>query len=211
MALIPIPGRLWFSSQPSTSDIRPVAKARRLSALHNRGGDHRPRIPIRRERQLCPRLHDFVVFLRSEGPLSERARRFVGLFPGQGVPSRADKRHPLAVMRTPWLKNETNLYQSAKRRRRQTNLVGIPPCTRRAGTTIWWSPQCFMSGLKENPDVRTYVSKSSTGLWSMAHRPLKRTGKMAASLSSGGITTPFRSKIWKSLVVASDTRGPPLE
>ena len=50
-----------------------------------------------------------------------------------------------------------------------------------------------------------------TGRCSIAQRPLKRTGKSAASLSSGGMTGPRRWKVLKSLVVASETSGPPTE
>src|SRR5205823_40941 len=44
-----------------------------------------------------------------------------------------------------------------------------------------------------------------------AQYPLILRGKSAESLSSGGIMTPYRSKLRKSLVKAKDTPGPPRE
>src|SRR5438105_7869087 len=44
-----------------------------------------------------------------------------------------------------------------------------------------------------------------------AQYPSIRRGKRAESLSSGGMMTPNRSKLRKSLVKANDTPGPPRE
>src|SRR5712691_4735370 len=44
-----------------------------------------------------------------------------------------------------------------------------------------------------------------------AQYPSILRGKSAESLSSGGIITPYRSKLRKSLVKAKDTPGPPRE
>jgi hypothetical protein len=50
--------------------------------------------------------------------------------------------------------------------------------------------------------------RSGDGRWIMAHRPSKRRGKSAASLSSGGMTGPSRLTLRKSAVIASETSGP---
>ena len=52
------------------------------------------------------------------------------------------------------------------------------------------------------------VPATGTGLCRRAHLPPMRLGKNAASLSSGGMTTPRRSNVRKSSVRASATRGP---
>jgi len=55
------------------------------------------------------------------------------------------------------------------------------------------------------------AGKLETGRWMSAQRPSKRRGNSAASLSSGGITTPLRSNSRKSFVIASETSGPLVE
>ncbi len=52
---------------------------------------------------------------------------------------------------------------------------------------------------------------AGAGRWMSAHRLSKVTGNSAASLSSGDMITPRRSKVWKSRVVARQTSGPASE
>ncbi len=76
----------------------------------------------------------------------------------------------------------------------------------RASSSSVWSPQCTRSGEKE---IHMWAPpRRGAGRWIIAHRPPKRRGKSAASLSSGGMTGPSRSTVRRSRVIASETRGP---
>ena len=55
-----------------------------------------------------------------------------------------------------------------------------------------------------------FADASVAGRWMSAKFPPIRRGRSAASLSSGCITSPYRSKVSKSSVVASATPGPAL-
>jgi hypothetical protein len=78
---------------------------------------------------------------------------------------------------------------------------------RRAGSTSLCPPQLRKSGEK---DSQMSAHGSVHGRWSSANRPSMRRGKSAASLSSGCMIMPQRSKVRKSVVSANATPGPPL-
>ena len=89
---------------------------------------------------------------------------------------------------------------------RQANLVGVPPCPRRASRTTQWSPQCLRSGEYDNQMFAFVPAKPGTGRCRRAQRPLIRRGRSAASLSSGGIMAPLRSNVRKSWSGERDQR-----
>src|SRR6266850_3517877 len=70
-------------------------------------------------------------------------------------------------------------------------------------------PQCCRS--VENERYMSALEPGVTGRWITAHLLPMRRGKKAASLSSGSIIMPRRSKVLKSRVSASDTSGPRAE
>src|ERR1035437_4598108 len=78
----------------------------------------------------------------------------------------------------------------------------------RASIRRVWSPQWRRSGEYEIQMLAE--PRSGDGRWIMAHRPPMRTGRRAASLSSGGMTGPSRRASLKSFVTARDTSGPRL-
>src|ERR1043166_277085 len=79
---------------------------------------------------------------------------------------------------------------------------------RRASSISLWLPQCRRSGEYE---IQTCAPRGVMGRWIKAQYPLILRGSRAASLSSGGMMTPIRSKLRKSSVRAKDTPGPPRE
>src|SRR2546425_6629688 len=83
------------------------------------------------------------------------------------------------------------------------------PCL--ASSTTQWSPQCFKSGEYDSQMFALLRGEFAIGRCNKAHRPPKRRGNSAASLSSGGITAPLRSNSRKSFVNAIDTSGPLVE
>src|SRR6185503_15240565 len=77
----------------------------------------------------------------------------------------------------------------------------------RALSTCLCPPQLRKSGEK---DIQMSAHGSVHGRCRSANRPLMRRGSSAASLSSGCITSPYRSNVRKSVVSASATPGPSL-
>src|SRR5207244_11388181 len=78
----------------------------------------------------------------------------------------------------------------------------------RASSSTVWSPQLWRSGEKDSHILAFADAVCGTGQWISAQRPPNCRGKNAASLSSGDMIAPRRSKLRKSLVIEEGDQRP---